>query len=90
MPVLTRFINGVRDQIFPELTFIVLLTEINCLIHVTKFICYQLQSLLCVAHTTYKQHHQQQYVSLPHSTSKCNIHKAAVFKGKLVVVMTKL
>jgi len=60
-PVVTWFVNGVRDQIFPQLSFIVLFAKVNCLVHVTEFIGYQLQSLLGVAHATLTYHKQQQY-----------------------------
>ena len=63
--VVTWLVNGVRDQIFPQLSFIMLFAKVNCLVHVTKFVGYQLQSLLGVAHTTLIHDKHQQYYKHP-------------------------
>jgi len=57
-----------------------LLTEHNCLIHITQLIRYQLQSLLRVAHTTYK--HQL--------STKINNTVTSNYKGDQDVVSEKL
>jgi len=44
---------------------VVLFAEFNCLVHITKLIGYQLQSLLGVAHTTYKHHKYRFNMNLP-------------------------
>ena len=50
MHVLTWFINGVVDEILPQVAVIVLLAEVNGLVHISQLIGDEVQSLFGVPH----------------------------------------
>lgn len=50
--LLTRFVERILYQIFPQFHVIMFLAEGNCLFNVIKFLCYQNQCFFCISNTT--------------------------------------